>query len=77
MKKRSMPYLAVAGAVIALLLLLNVNGNAYKKESATEDLSQTFVTDKSDRTLLKEILVSQKETAKLLKEIKMLLEEKK
>jgi hypothetical protein len=70
MQKKYLGYVIVGGISLALILMLSLNVMAAGNQVP-------FTTDKSDRTILKEILVNQGRTQAMLKEIKVLLQEKK
>ena len=59
----------VASIILILMLSLNV--------MAANDGAIPFSTDKSDRTILKEILTNQRKTHALLGEVKVLLQKAK
>lgn len=75
MKKSQLAYLTVFSCVLVLLFSLNVM--AQYGGSKEVESSMPFATDKTDRTMLKEILVNQGKTLALLSEIKSMLQEKK
>lgn len=74
MQQKYLGYVITGCIALVLVLVLNLNGMA----AFTDDSAGIpFETDKSDRTIIKEILVNQQKTHALLKEIKALLQEKK
>lgn len=58
---------------VTMILALSLNLMAYQRSEAE---APVFATDKSERTLIKEILVNQGEMLSLLREIKTMLEAK-
>lgn len=66
MNRKYLNYSVVGVAAIMLVLAVGTNVKAQEK---------TFNTDKTDRTIIKEILVKQRETHALLKEIKAALKD--
>ena len=80
MQQKHLNYI-IAGCV-SLIVVLVLSLNVMAAYDSNTDESKTagqlpFETDKSDRTMLKEIIVNQGKTHALLKEIKTLLQEKK
>lgn len=56
----------IVGALLAgMILMANYNAIAYKDDEGASD----FVTDKSDRTLIKEIYANQGEMLSILRDI--------
>ena len=62
-------YMVVGCMSLAVVLMLGLN------VMAQNDDSMPFKTDKTDRTLLKDIIVNQEKTLQLLQEIKMMVAE--
>jgi hypothetical protein len=56
--------------IIFSTVILILSSVQAKANDTAEDLSKTYVTDKSDRTLLKQIIVSQQQILSALNEIK-------
>lgn len=57
--------------LVIMMLMAGYSVITYKESHASDG---AFVTDKTDRMLIKDILVNQQETLSLLKEIKGMLE---
>lgn len=60
----------ISAVLATMILMTSFNAIAYTKSSATGG----FDTDKSERTLIKEIYFNQKQTIALLNEIKSMLQ---
>lgn len=70
MVKKNVQFWA-AGIILTTVVLLWFNAQAYE---IGEDTRYAVQSDKSDRTILKEILLNQEETLALLKDIKAMLQ---
>jgi hypothetical protein len=70
MSKKIWGYMIAGCMSLAVIIMLGLNVMA-------ADSTMPFATDKTDRTLLKEILVNQDKTLALLQEIKALVQAKK
>ena len=66
----------VIAGVLALGIVMMLGMTAYESQ-AEDNIKMPFKTDMSDRTMLKEILVNQQKTLRLLNEIKAAVKEKK
>ncbi|MCK5014703.1 MAG: hypothetical protein KAS66_12885 [Candidatus Omnitrophica bacterium] len=71
MQRKHLGYIMAGCISLIFILVLNLNVMAQGGSQIP------FSTDKSDRTILKEVLVNQGKTHALLKEIKVLLQEAK
>jgi len=58
MKKKFFNWPVMGVVLVTMLLMVNINAMAYKDSDLTKP---AFSTDKSDRSLIKEILVNQKQ----------------
>ena len=71
MTKKYFGRLAVGFLFITMILAVSLNLMAYQEG---ETQAPVFATDKSERTLIKEVLVNQGEMLALLREIKAMLQ---
>ena len=71
MAKKNVYFWAVGAVLAAAVLVLGFNAQAYK---ISEESKDAITTDKSDRTILKEILLNEQEILALLKEVKTMLQ---
>lgn len=74
--KKYFHYVVMPVLAAGMMLSLSWNVMAYKNSQGEADAAIPFVTSKSDRTLIKEILLQQTEAIALLREIVGMLEEK-
>ncbi|MCK5179115.1 MAG: hypothetical protein KAR32_06245 [Candidatus Omnitrophica bacterium] len=74
MQKKHLGYIIAGCVSLIFILMLSLNVMAANDSQGGQ---VPFITDKSDRTILKEVLVNQRKTHALLKDIKALLQEAK